>query len=184
MTNYHVNSVTGKYGVCRAKKPKNCPLGQLSDHYNNEEDAIKRSEAILADFYGTTNSITKKKLNPQYVSTMKTLIEAYDKNSDNTSIDFTKHGEEFAELDKVDRKVKSLEGKLETYKTNAGDNSDPEIIKTAENKINDGKAKAKSIIELIRTNSEQLAEDEEYAKHERNNEEGLKLFNESLREEF
>src|SRR5699024_10810932 len=108
----------------------------------------------------------------------------YDQKSDNTSVHSTKHGEEFAELDKGDRKVKSLEGKLETYKTNAGDKSEPEIIKTAENKINDGKAKAKSTIELIRTKSEELAEDEEYDKHERNNEEGLILFNESLREEF
>lgn len=47
-TRYHVNPVTGEYGVCRAEKGK-CPFGGATgdeNHYATEEEARRASEAI------------------------------------------------------------------------------------------------------------------------------------------
>lgn len=49
-TRYHVNPVTGEYGVCRAEKGK-CPFGGTTgneNHFTTEKEARKASEAIYA----------------------------------------------------------------------------------------------------------------------------------------
>ena len=50
-TRYHVNPVTGEYGVCRAEKGK-CPFGGTTgneNHFATEKEARKASEAIMQD---------------------------------------------------------------------------------------------------------------------------------------
>ena len=49
-TRYHVNPVTGDYGVCRAEKGK-CPFGGTTgneNHFATEKEARKASETIYA----------------------------------------------------------------------------------------------------------------------------------------
>lgn len=48
---YHVNGITGDYGVCKAFK-KECPLGDTAEHYTDLEEAMYQSEVILANKLG------------------------------------------------------------------------------------------------------------------------------------
>lgn len=57
---YHVNKETGEYGICKATVQQ-CPVGSVEMHTQDKEQAIYMSEVVLADMYGITETVKKKR---------------------------------------------------------------------------------------------------------------------------